>query len=360
MSQFNINSITNKEGDFGPVISGVSTNNSTGCMIIPAGPTEHRGGRGRAVFSGGYKYSSPYNIGNVMQFVQISTLGNTADFGDAVVTASVRGTAASATIGLFAGGYNTSSNAIDYVIMSSSGGSLDWGDLSSDPTLNDDTNNMKRYLPMGLSNTTRGYFVGGTKAGGGFNQFQNIDLVNFSSKGNTSLFGFLNKRRGQGGSFASPTRGVFGGGRTKDPDVSPDITVDFITLSTSGEETKFGDLTAARDYPSGASSSTRGLFAGGSPDPSSAANVSDIIDYVTIATESIAIDFGNLTAARHVGSASNNTRAINGGGYVSSALVNTIDYVTIATTGNAQDFGDLSTAGSHMNHCSDAHGGLIQ
>ena len=361
MSQFKINSITDKTGISGPVIAGVSTNNSTGCMIIPAGPTEHRGGRGRAVFSGGYKYSSPYNIGNVMQFVQISTLGNTADFGDAVVTASVRGTAASATIGLFAGGYNTSSNAIDFVIMSSGGGSLDWGDLSSDPTLNDDTNNMKRYLPMGLSNTTRGYFVGGTKAGGGFNQFKNIDLVNFSSKGNTSLFGFLNKRRGQGGSFASSTRGVFGGGRTADPDVEPDITIDFITLSTSGEETKFGDLTAARSGSvSGASSSTRGLFTGGLVAPLAAANVSDIMDYVTIATQSNAIDFGNLTAGRVVGSSSNNIRAINAGGFISSALVNTIDYVTIATTGNAVDFGDLSTAGSHMNHCSDAHGGLIQ
>ena len=356
MSQFKINSITDKTGISGPVITGVSTNNSTGCMIIPAGPTEHRGGRGRAVFSGGYKYSSPYNIGNVMQFVQISTLGNTADFGDAVVTASVRGTAASATIGLFAGGYNTSSNAIDFVIMSSGGGSLDWGDLSSDVT-----HGSQRYLPMGLSNITRGYFVGGTKSGGNFNQYQNIDLVNFSSKGNTSIFGFLNKRRGQGGSFASPTRGVFGGGRTADPDVEPDITVDFITLSTSGEETKFGDLTAARGGSvTGASSSTRGLFTGGLTAPIGATDVTDIIDYVTIATQSNAIDFGNLTAGRVVGSSSNNIRMINAGGFISSALVNTIDYVTIATTGNAQDFGDLSTAGSHMNHCCDAHGGLIQ
>ena len=44
MSQFQINSITDKSGTSGPVIAGVSTNNSTGCMIIPAGPTEHRGG----------------------------------------------------------------------------------------------------------------------------------------------------------------------------------------------------------------------------------------------------------------------------------------------------------------------------
>jgi len=42
MSQFQVNSITNKNGNHGPVISGVSTNNSTGCMIIPAGNTGRR------------------------------------------------------------------------------------------------------------------------------------------------------------------------------------------------------------------------------------------------------------------------------------------------------------------------------
>ena len=42
MSQFKINSITNNNGNHGPVISGVSTNNSTGCMIIPAGNTGRR------------------------------------------------------------------------------------------------------------------------------------------------------------------------------------------------------------------------------------------------------------------------------------------------------------------------------
>ena len=42
MSQFQINSITDKSGTSGPVIAGVSTNNSTGCMIIPSGNTAKR------------------------------------------------------------------------------------------------------------------------------------------------------------------------------------------------------------------------------------------------------------------------------------------------------------------------------
>ena len=42
MSKFKINSITNENGNYGPVISGVSTNNSSGCMIIPSGNTGRR------------------------------------------------------------------------------------------------------------------------------------------------------------------------------------------------------------------------------------------------------------------------------------------------------------------------------
>ena len=125
MSQFKINSITDKSGTSGPVIAGVSTNNSTGCMIIPAGPTEHRGGRGRGVFGGG----SPSYV-NTMNFITISTAGNAEDFGDMTTGHQSRASFASATRGLFAGGYVPSgtSTAIDYVIISSKGGANDFGD----------------------------------------------------------------------------------------------------------------------------------------------------------------------------------------------------------------------------------------
>ena len=70
MSQFKINSITNKSGTYcNPVIAGVSTNNSTGCMIIPAGSTEHRGGRGRGVFGGGTVDPSNQNM---IDFINIT------------------------------------------------------------------------------------------------------------------------------------------------------------------------------------------------------------------------------------------------------------------------------------------------
>ena len=52
MSQFKINSITNKSGKHGPVIAGVSTNNSSGCMIIPTGNNSNRVGVSTYVLNG--------------------------------------------------------------------------------------------------------------------------------------------------------------------------------------------------------------------------------------------------------------------------------------------------------------------
>ncbi len=52
MSDLRINSITNKSGDYGPTIAGVSTNNSTGCMIIPAGNSSNRVGVSTYVLNG--------------------------------------------------------------------------------------------------------------------------------------------------------------------------------------------------------------------------------------------------------------------------------------------------------------------
>ena len=49
MSDLRINNITDRTGDSGPVFAGVSTVTGTGAFTVPVGPTEMRGGRGRAV-----------------------------------------------------------------------------------------------------------------------------------------------------------------------------------------------------------------------------------------------------------------------------------------------------------------------
>ena len=76
MSDLNINNITDRTGDSGPVFAGVSTVTSTGAFTVPVGPTEFRGGRGRAVFSGGLTPS----VVNTTDKIEIATTGNATEF----------------------------------------------------------------------------------------------------------------------------------------------------------------------------------------------------------------------------------------------------------------------------------------
>ena len=72
----------------------------------------------------------------------------------------------------------------------------------------------------------------------------------------------------------------------------------------------------------------------------------DTIDYVTIAAEGNAIDFGNLTIAKNsAGSASSSTRGLWMGGTLGPLLMVLVIRLSIeiATLGDALDFGDLNS-----------------
>ena len=293
MSQFKINSITDKSGTSGPVIAGVSTNNSTGCMIIPVGPTEHRGGRGRGVFGGG----SPSYV-NTMNFITISTAGNAEDFGDMTTGHQSRASFASATRGLFAGGYVPSgtSTAIDYVIISSKGGANDFGDTV-----------ISRQNCTGSSDSTRGIYGGSRYSPSAVNNSSLIEFVTMASTGSGSTFGNLITGRGAMGTCSSPTRGIFAGGGTSSPVVAIQD-IEFVTIQTLGNGTDFGQLSdGSVDAYGGVSSTTRGLLSGIFP----AVPANNIIEFITIATLGNSTDFGDLTVARS-GSAkmSNSVRGV--------------------------------------------------
>lgn len=64
------------------------------------------------------------------------------------------------------------------------------------------------------------------------------------------------------------------------------------------------------------------------------------MDYITITTLGNATTFGNMSALGYHGSCSNGTRGIVGGGDASG--VNIIEYFTFAIIGNTIDFGDLT------------------
>ena len=344
MSQFKINSITDKTGTSGPVIAGVSTNNSTGCMIIPAGPTEHRGGRGRGVVGGGRDASNP--AVDTMDLIEIATTGNATDFGN--LSGGGRdypSGCGSATRGIFFGGSEPGfRNIIDYLVMSSSGGANDFGDMLISPLAN-----------FALSNATRGISAGGlTAPTPAYTKNSSIEFITIASTGNSSNFGDLSEVNSSAATCASPTRGIFNQGGTP----TYKKTIEYITIATRGNATRFGESSkAGANSPMGASSVTRGVFAGGqfdNPYPQT-----DIIDYITIATEGNAIDFGDLAAATSHGSGlSNSIRGCFAGG-ASPNKTNVISFVTIASTGNATDFGDLTVARDRLSQgACDAHGGI--
>ena len=88
MSNIRINNITNKTGNTGPVVAGVSTVSSSTFMIIPSGNVEIRGGgSGRAIFCGGYTPS----IVNTIDMLTIQSTGDSQDFGDLSVAHSEMG-----------------------------------------------------------------------------------------------------------------------------------------------------------------------------------------------------------------------------------------------------------------------------
>lgn len=369
-------------GTGGPVFDGELEFNSQNYVILPKGTTDDRVGLGstpgalryntdsskvelydgsqwtevqasrpdlnggaRGVFGGGFGTGSI----NIINYINISSTGNSQDFGDLIEARSTPGSCSSSTRGVWAGGTNPTpaySNTVDYVTISSTGNAQDFGDLNAP---------VRRIL-AGCSSSTRGLFGGGYQ-GPGVPAYNIIDYITISATGNAVDFGDLTVARYGLASFSSPVRGVWAGGYGAP---SYKNTIDYVTISTLGNAFDFGDVGTLAYYLSGCSNSTRGLYSEGVLSPGSIINT---ISYVTIASTGNGVKFGDLTTRRWAtSSCSSPTRGVFAGGFDTSptpANVNIIDYVLITTQGNAVDFGDL-IGGNYVYtaSCSNGHGGL--
>ena len=344
MSEFRIDKITNRVGDNGPQIAGISTFSGTSGMQLPVGSTQYRGGRGRGILGGSY----PANT-TLLNKIEIASTGNATSFGLMGSGHAWSYPSASSTRGIFAGGYITPGSgvvaAIEHVIFSSGGGGNDFGDL------------LTGFLKQGagFSDSTRGVLATGAAASPA-PVTSAINFITMASTGSESSFGdALVAARGAKG-LASPTRGVFArGGNLESPAKDATNVIEYVTIQSKGNSVEFGDRTSLIEFQgAAASNTTRGILAGGYTSPAN----NNIIDYITIATTGNATDFGDLTTARHGGGGmSSATRAVFGGMW-DGAADETMDYVTISSTGNAIDFGDTTAAIYYSDGCSDSHGGL--
>ena len=293
-------------------------------------------GRGRAVFT-------TYAGGNKLDFVNIPTLGNAVTFG-ALTNGNRQFGCASETRGLWAGGYNPSTdNSITYITIASEGDSIDFGDL-----------NVARRATAAASSSTRGVWFGGySPAGGGSsNRTNTIQYVEIATLGNAKDFGDLTSTNVSAAAAASPTRCIFSGGYT-----SP-YQYEVITTASTGNATRFGDMLVPMARHAGCSNSTRGVFgAGRHVNPYGV--ITAELEYITIASEGNGTFFGDITVKRNMlAAASNQTRGLFAGGYDSPVNYNIIDFITFSSVGNAIDFGDCIEEKRGTSGLSDSHGGL--
>ena len=318
-------------------------------MVPPGGRTDQRS-RGRGCFGGGYTSSPSGAAVKRIYYVQIQSMGTSAEFGDTYKAAAWgQGGCSSSTRGLFTGGTTpTNLQEIDYITIATTSNALDFGDLS-----------IGHGYTASCSNNTRG-LTGGGRGGSPTARLAQIDYNTIATLGNGQDFGDLTQSRMGLGAVASSTRAVFTGGNGSPADPSTVYNnIDYVEFATTGNATDFGDMTDEHTYHGSCSSSTRGIIYGG--DTSYGPTViTDIIEYVTTSSTGSGTDFGDVRDdGPHAHGTSNSIKGVFAGG--TSPYRNSIDFITIATTGNGQEWGDLPiTSGSYAYAAglSDSHGGI--
>ena len=295
MSQINIRNLSNENDDGSPEIVGVSTFSATSFFVPPKGTTAERpsdcepgsirfntdtanleyykgdtlgwrqfelvtpnlgGGTGsntgfgvRGIFVGGYAPSQSASI----EFITISTLGNSQDFGDLNNGYSAGVATNDRTRGFYSGGNTGNQLDMRFCTLASLGDSVDGG---GDLTV------ATKGKPTGNSSSTRGVISGGRDHPGAA-EVNVIQYHTIQTTGNASDFGdLLNPRSYAGGNCQSSTRGIIASGYLP---AAPSRTnsIEFLTMASLGNSTDFGDLAAAASNVGAASNSTRGIFAGG-------------------------------------------------------------------------------------------------
>ena len=268
---FNIHTLGNTQ-DFG------------GSSIDTGGAGNGGGSNGiRVVWSGG---TNPSN-GNTIEYNTIASAGNPIDFGNLLAQSDSGGTVASSTRAVICGALNrtgaaSGKNVMEYIEIHTLGNAIDFGD----------TITIGNSQCDGMSSPTRGFFEGG-----GYPASDNsIAMFTIASKGNAINFGEASVHASYKRNVSSTTRGIACGGRVSYPAGPFSDTIDYIAMASTGNAIDFGNLTQGRHSPAGAGTLTRGVFCGGycfSSAPSTAAV--NTMDYITIASTGDAIDFGDCS-----------------------------------------------------------------
>ena len=408
MSEVRVNNLSNENSSGGPTISGITTYSGTDYFVLPQGDTGSRpancpngslrfntdtasveyyrgntigwsqldaelvnplggreetsysntssndGGLGTRLLLAGGRVSAPA-FSDMIEYLTISTLGNTDDFGDLVSShgnPNSQNGCASRTRAMWLSGQLGSSPNYSNVIQAKEfaqlGDAFDFGDIIGDA----------RNGTGNLSNEIRALCFGGSTSDG--SQPVAIDAVTIASQGDAFDYGDLDYYKNNTANFASTTRGFMAGG-TVTPVPRIDVT-QYVTIMSEGTTTFFGDLTAVGSGSGrgvynaiGYSNATRGIIHGGRDVNN---NHKNCLQYITMSTTGNSIDFGDVAvgASQQMGGSSP-TRGVVGAGANPSATI-ALEVVNIISLGNATDFGDCTARDEVLGACSNGHGGL--
>ena len=390
MSEVRVNNLSNESLSGGPTISGITTFSSPYFFVPPQGDTASRP---QSCPSGSLRFNTDtakleYFKGNTIGWVEI----------DAELTAPLGGGTGSNTgLGgrmVIGGGLPGYLNTIDFLTISTLGDSQDFGDLTE-----------QRGAHAFASSRTRGInYSGVDSAGDGFTN--RIDFITFASTGDATDFGdYDGTFKGDSAGASDRTRAVFSSGQNQSGSPYYTNAMDYLTIATQGNSLDFGDAPVATSCRAACESSTRGFYLSSTYSPNSdiqqvtistlgntvdfgntnlnhtiegaggnsvrgiytMGQGSNVIEYITLASAGNGTDFGDKihgNTFREV-FGSDPTRAVIAGGRIFSGSyseLNVIQYVQIASTGNAVDFGDLVkvTANNQEKQQggSNTHGGL--
>ena len=306
-------------------------------------PEAQTGGT-RAMSVGG---SGPGGATSNIQLINMASTGNSVQSSGSYYAGKyyLAGTS-SRTRAVFFGGYTTVDD-IYYNEIASDASSIDFGNLSS-----------ARWGVAAASNGVRGLAMGGTLGPGTVTAGENfIEYVTISATGNSIDFGDLNYEPGAGYAVNSPTRAICYGGYD-DVANAASTKMNYVTTSTLGNAADFGDLTEAVYITQGCCNAVRGIrFGGYASNAGARRNNIEYVQLATLGDMIDFGDLTQITS--DAGSASSSTRGINMGGTEGPNILQTIDYIQIMTTGNAIDFGDMSAYPIKYNTgVSNGHGGL--
>ena len=241
---------------------------------------------------------------------------------------------------------------IDYFDMTTTTNAADFGDLTQQWS----------GANASFSNASRGVMHNDNKANPVTTT--NLEYVTISTPGNASNFG--NGRYGTVNTSGASdgTYGIISCGFKYG---SPNVTINdiyYVTIATTGNAANFGDQTVANSSRAGISNATYAVFGGGYNYNGSTSTQSNVMDYITVATTGNATDFGDLVVARGwLTGCEDATRGVFAGGMSSSSsssgFYNTMEYITVATPGNTTDFGDLTAARGNLGAAGNGTRGVI-